>query len=1206
MSILTTNQKKAVETVDRNVCVSAGAGTGKTRVLVERFIYLIEHSLARCGEILAITFTEKAAQEMKARIARELGARGLEEARRELENAYIGTIHSFCARILREHPVEAGVDPDFRVLEEDRANLLQAAVQDDLIESRFQEPAMFDLLRLYSEQTIKKAIQSVTEKVHTFGSSILEIASSSPGLHPRNDGITDVIARQHAIAAPTCPPVVWRKQSQDIVLRALEALRHLKGREFDGAEIEAAIEKPVGHWDEVEILRQIGKRFRRQKTKPETAAFKDALEEFIADQAESFGRSTREAFLDLAGDFETRYRQRKRECSSLDFNDLEREAVRLLAGSKPRSAACRNLYHTRFKFVMIDEFQDTSPLQDQLITLVARPDNLFVVGDWKQSIYGFRGAEASLFLEKEKTFLAEGTGERIPLVENFRSRARLLNQLNSFFQHLWASEDRTFEPLEASHAVIARQHAIAADKSPSPGARACNDGCVELLTIEREEDETVEEVRMKEARTLAERIRDLVNSGAYEYGDIAMLFRVATDIYFYEHELKNLGIPFYVVSGRGFYKQPEVRDLIAFLELLENPHLDIPLASVLRSPLVQISDDTLLWLAKAAKRAAPSMPFYDALLKLDEIAEIRGEDRAKLKNFRAFFFELLEQKEKWTVSECLELILERTKYDRYVLGLPQGKRHFANLRKLLEIAREVEGREPIHLGDFIRYVKGLELQEVRESEAQVEALEGNVVKLMTIHKAKGLEFKVVLIPDLNRKGEKRRAPFLLDSEYGLGFKVFNETNRKFEETLAYKKAKEKMVRDALEESKRLLYVGMTRAKDLLILSGSSEESGEEGEEGDFDDQANWYAWIRGWLDSREGDGCEHKIVKEHMERKGRLPSPLAQHKRIRTALERHEPIRVRVPESAHRIIESLKPITPVYFERLDLPVTAYSVFQSDPELYRKTYELGVLPHEAVKDEEWRVDEDEAHISGADFGTLIHGVFESLVSRPDKARTRLDEILKRVAGGLENRVFEEVKDLSNQFLSSPVFGEIKSATARYAEIPFVLRLHSGIVQGTLDLLYQDRSGGWIILDYKTDRISERHCEAGSPRMGRSSPADVILRPEGPKDPVLDSSAMPGALPQNDDAFAAASTLSGAHPRNDGGIAEQAQRYRSQLMLYALASHELLHLPLKCARLYFARPNETFDFDLGKMDYGMLRCEFEDLQKQIIAQRKAWLR
>src|SRR3990167_7030340 len=160
MSILTTNQKKAVETVDRNVCVSAGAGTGKTRVLVERFIYLIEHSLARCGEILAITFTEKAAQEMKARIARELGARGLESARRELENAYIGTIHAFCARILREHPIEARVDPGFRVLEEDEADLLKESVLDNLIEDQFQRPEIFDLLRIYGETRIREAVKS--------------------------------------------------------------------------------------------------------------------------------------------------------------------------------------------------------------------------------------------------------------------------------------------------------------------------------------------------------------------------------------------------------------------------------------------------------------------------------------------------------------------------------------------------------------------------------------------------------------------------------------------------------------------------------------------------------------------------------------------------------------------------------------------------------------------------------------------------------------------------------------------------------------------------------------------------------------------------------------------------------------------------------------------------------------------------------------
>src|SRR3989338_7785618 len=164
---LTETQRKAVEIYDQNVCVSAGAGTGKTDVLVERFLYLIENGYARSGEILAITFTEKAAQEMKSRIAQRLRQRGLEQARRELENTYIGTIHYFCARILREHPIEAGVDPDFRVLEEEDANLLKDASFDELIESRFQEPAVFELLSHYSEDNIRGAIEYVISRAHT-------------------------------------------------------------------------------------------------------------------------------------------------------------------------------------------------------------------------------------------------------------------------------------------------------------------------------------------------------------------------------------------------------------------------------------------------------------------------------------------------------------------------------------------------------------------------------------------------------------------------------------------------------------------------------------------------------------------------------------------------------------------------------------------------------------------------------------------------------------------------------------------------------------------------------------------------------------------------------------------------------------------------------------------------------------------------------
>ncbi|MBI4358478.1 MAG: UvrD-helicase domain-containing protein, partial [Candidatus Omnitrophica bacterium] len=437
MAELTETQKQAVETIDRNVCVSAGAGTGKTRVLVERFIYLVGRKLARPNEILAITFTEKAAQEMKTRIAKRLREQGLEQARRELENAYIGTIHAFCARVLREHPIEAGVDPDFRVIEEDEAEILKETVLDELIESRFQEQAIFDLLRIYGEEGVRQAVKDVVEKVR-----LNDVPSPLSGgrfppncvADPRNDGGNaggqGVIAsavpagRQEAPAKERggSDTLFGGKQSKTKVLDALTPLRMLKDKESDCAELEIALQTSLSRWEDLEKIKEIGKRFRKQgKAKSEVEGLRDALDEWISFCAESLGRNLYEVFLDLTADFEVKYQALKRERSSLDFNDLEREAVRLLSGNDPRSVACKNLYRNHFKFVMVDEFQDTSPIQDQLMGLVARDDNLFIVGDWKQSIYGFRGADASLFLEREKAF-SSGGGVRLPLVQNFRSR----------------------------------------------------------------------------------------------------------------------------------------------------------------------------------------------------------------------------------------------------------------------------------------------------------------------------------------------------------------------------------------------------------------------------------------------------------------------------------------------------------------------------------------------------------------------------------------------------------------------------------------------------------------------------------------------------------------------------------------------------------------------------------------------------------------
>ncbi|OGW87335.1 MAG: hypothetical protein A3C35_08635, partial [Omnitrophica bacterium RIFCSPHIGHO2_02_FULL_46_11] len=1105
MNKLTEQQKRAVQAVRKNVCVSAGAGTGKTRVLVERFLYLVQENLARPKEILAITFTEKAAQEMKERIAKGLRERNLEEARRELENAYIGTIHSFCARLLREHPIEAGVDPNFRVLKEEEAGLLKVLALDQLMEARFQEPAVFELLRAYSEKGIREAIEQLVNCAHAFG---LEAASLILSVQQDDE-----------------------KQSRINVSEALKPLKRLKGKEEDCAAIEEALEKEISNWEELETFKELKGRFKRSDSKPEIGIFKDVWDQWIASRADQLVQPVRTAFLNLVCDFESRYKGLKGERVSLDFNDLEYEALRLIEGDSLPSKACRELYRRNFKFVMVDEFQDTSPLQDRLIVHMSRPDNLFIVGDWRQSIYGFRGAEASLFLDKERLFLKGGKGERISLIDNFRSRGELLNPVNLFFKELWAGKEISFEPL---------QSALEFGKKDNPS--------VQFLTVNQAEEEGAQDGRMREAQVLAEEIKRLAHSGAYDYKDFAMLFRAGTDIFLYEYELRNLHIPYYVVSGRGFYHRPEIRDLISFFEVLENPYLDIPFAAVLRSPLVQISDDALFWLAEHSTRLEPKEPFYRAFLNSREIPEMNEEDRQKLDSFRTFFLELLGQKEKWSISECLEIVFERTQYDRYILGLPQGKRHFANLRKLEEIARELESRSPVHLGDFIRYIKGLETQEVRESEAQVEALEGNVVKLMTIHKAKGLEFKVVILPDLNRKGQNERARFLFDPEYGLGIRASNEASGESEDTLTFLRIKEKLIQRNHEESKRLLYVGMTRAEDHLILSGVSKSERNGTEEGGFDDGANWYEWIDQWSASNPGQ-FERRMIQSFPLKQGNPFSPLAEHKKIKTALEAGKPLEVKMPEEVGQIIESLKPIEPIQFDRIDLPVSAFAAFEHDPEEYRRTYELGILPQEghpeakpkdlgsemlsatqtggpAVllggrfaqhdKIEEWSESEDETELSAAEFGTVVHRIFEYLVSQPEKSGERLPYLLTRFSENLDQKTRDEIKKLSLQFLKSKQFVEIKQAKARHPEIPFVLRLHSGIIQGTLDLLYQTADGKWVIVDYKTSRI------------------------------------------------------------DDGGdLKIHAERYQGQLLLYALACYELLKISVSRASLYFVRADRSFD-------------------------------
>jgi len=1121
-------QRKAVETVGENLCVSAGAGSGKTRVLVERFLHLvIEHKISPAS-ILAITFTEKAANEMKRRIVERLREEKLEAARREVENASIGTIHSFCARILREHPVEAGVDPYFVILEAAEAELLQERVLDETVERLVSEPDLFRLLQIYGEESVRKGILETYRKSRNSETSFETMLKrrSIPSL--RSGEAAEAIPRSK-IASPDRPsgtgepsghppldqpasPPPGAPRNDDTRKALLDSLSEALG-ELEGVsgvdEVKAGLRKFKSPTELILLKKNLRAAGKQKET---IARVKELLEELAAFLYEEKAMPAREVFIRVALEFEKGYEALKREERAIDFDDLQLRAVRLLGSDTKASKAMRKLYQEKFAEILVDEFQDTNRLQDRLLELIRCEANLFVVGDLKQSIYGFRGTEVGIFIEKEKAF------SRVPLQENYRARPPLIDFVNRFFETLWKEDSAPFERLIATRI--------------EEGARPR----VARLALAQPKDEKLDEVRIREARSLARYIQKLHHEEGIPYRDIACLFEATTSVHFYEQEFRRDDIPYFVVSSRGFYTQPEVRDVVSFLSVLENPKRDVPLAATLRSPLFQISDDTLFWLSRKAKAERKETPFLEGVETFESILEISAEEKEKLRFFKATFERFLEEKEKFRIAELIEAILKATHYDLYVLKSRQGERRFANLRKLVEIAREVEAKETLHLSEFVRLVKGLETRDLRQSQAQVASEEGEVVKLMTIHTAKGLEFPVVILPDLGRKEGSEGTSFLLSEEEGLGIKAWDEEAWDFRETLTFRRIKDRSDRARSEESKRLFYVAMTRAKEKLVLSGPKAIPKPEQS---FHEMATWAHWVEKILS--EGEWGIETVPEARPE-----PFPfkkrkaLAYRRPIRKRLETLSPIRLReTPAEVDSIFENLTRKEKTYFQRIDLPVSALLLFAKDPEAYFQVYEIGASAlslDRALEVKEEEVPEDEV-LTSAEFGTRVHQILEQVFLRRLPA-TNAESLAERLTQDLSEKEREEIVEMVRRFLQSEQAKEILKSKSLHPELPFVLRLPHGLVHGKIDLVYQNPQGEWVILDYKTSSVDE-------------------------------------------------STFT-----------ERGEEYRPQLELYALALRQILGTPPVRAEAKFLRPSLTHRIPFEPGDFEKMLRKFGDLQLEIL--------
>ena len=754
-------QQSAAVEAGGEVFVSAGAGTGKTAVLVERFVRAVCERGIDVDSILVITYTRRAAGELRTRVRAALAERGRHDLARELDGAWISTIHGFCLRLLKAYPFAAGLDPRFRELDEAQGAVLRSeAFQQALAEFCADgAPERLRLLATYGADGLRRMLTNVYETLRSAGRDLDLAIGGLPELAERVEQLREAAQGLAGDSGATDNQRTTAAQLLELLERDTrpDRLMELTGFRVRGEHATAY---------------------------KETLA---AVEQAALDEA---GTRDRDLLQELLERFATAYADAKARESALDFEDLQLNARDLLRDNPD----IRDRESRRFRSIMVDEFQDTNRLQCELVDLLRAPDaELFYVGDEFQSIYGFRHADVQVFRERR----AQAT-QLLPLTYNYRSRPEVLAAINELFGSYFGDE---FQPLHA------------ASEFPDP----VFGHPVELLVTDKTSyRDTGVRWRQGEARAVARRVRELVDSGAATPGQIVVLFAAGTDADVYDQELRQAGLPTYQSAAKGYFGKQQVVDLLGYLRLLHNRYDDEALLTVLASPFVGISNDGLALVRRAASRR----PLFVGI-EYSLPSELAQRDAGLLRAFRQRFDRLADSLPRLSLERLCERIVSEHDYDLAVLAQWDGRRRYANIRKLARLARSYEELRGPDVEGFVRFVAEQEAVGARELEAVAEEEGADAVRLLTIHAAKGLEFDVVIVADAGREGPPPSPEEILALADGrFGFRVADPVTTKRHGAFDYEEVKDARAAEDRAERLRLYYVAMTRAKERLIVSGS--------------------------------------------------------------------------------------------------------------------------------------------------------------------------------------------------------------------------------------------------------------------------------------------------------------------------------------------------------------------------------------------------
>ena len=1185
----TRGQWKAIQELDKHLTVSAGAGAGKTWVLTERYATMLAgrpmvkppleleeeasgqppHEPSRPGQIVAITFTKEAAGEMKERIRGRLrkwkseahpdDQRRIALLKEEVERATITTIHGYCSELLREYPIEAGVDPHFRVLEESEAVFwLDEAVREELDEGLAQEAEW--AVRLITEYGYEPLVRhicdfypGVREQTEDFAAVAAFTLGRLEELSGKLEGKVDELER--LISNVVHLDLAGMDASKGSVQRALRLER-------DWPRMQAVISawRASGYDYSPEVLEML------QDLEAGWGVLVKGLKEDVPPLKTHVGTlyallvpsGMKQAVQDLCGLLEQvhlSYTERKARERSLDFTDLQNRAVDLL-----QHEAVRKWQGERLRFLMVDEFQDTNPVQKKLLDALSKDNEqlrLFVVGDAKQSIYRFRGADLEVFLQTQEEVKARA-GEHVSLAHNFRTQEPIIAFVNRLFDLLMPAQ-------EGGPRYATEYQAMEATRQPAHG-----DPMVELVHLLPKDDAT--QSKLQEAEWVAKRIREMVGGemlvpGAdglrpVQYRDVTILFSAMTSVYIYEHALQAQGIPYYIIGSRQFYRRQEVTDLVMLLQAIVEERDPIALIGALRSPLFGVSDEALYWLGREGllTREWSGTRHWD---------KMRLDDREKLARAEELLHRWRQEKAYKPAGDLLAGILQATGYERALLLTFGGTQKVGNVRKLLELAYEQPADRSGALA-FLQHLLRMIEGEVQEEDAQVESDRSDVVKIMTIHKSKGLEFPVVFLPDLGRQFNLQSGgAFRYDPEYGLvlSFGEHDEWN-----DFGYaRELRELNKAKSIEEERRKLYVAVTRARDYLVMVGTREDSSGKKKTMTRHD-LRWFDWLVAtiaggdlaqmpgsllaewpevkWVTVEEPEDSEEqkapveqpvaalaevaagKQLGAPSEHEGSLASHLFARQEVASGLAE---LGV-APTDRRDTFPLLGPLVPREGEHpgILLSVSALMTYLTCPRQYFYKYEWK-LPEQSHNAQLERADDelaDERDSADDQFdlfampdsqaaldptvrGTLVHRVLE-LLARPEEADALIDRALaeRSILGEEAGAWRASLKENVDAYLQSPLFQHVLRAPEQKSEMMFRLALGPHEITGIIDKVILGADGRATVIDYKTNRV-----------------------------------------------FSAAR------------IRQAVEHYAPQLQLYTLVTSRLLGWPVERAVLYFTAPGRT---------------------------------